>query len=85
MSCSRHPQDSFTLTSRATPPGRPGDRVLSELERSRILAIHSILRDKDPDRQRLNPIRMPIHTGDYLRLSPRHREIFQPSIPDKIR
>lgn len=64
--------------------GPRGDGLLSEPERSGILALHSILREKDPNQERLGLIRVPTYTGDYLWLCPRHYEIFQPPIPDKI-
>ena len=64
--------------------GPRGDGLLSEPERSGILALHSILRQKDPNHERLGLIRVPTYTGDYLWLCPRHYEIFQPPIPDKI-
>jgi internalin A len=65
-------------------PGRLGDGLLSEPERSGVLALHSLLRENDPNHERLGLIRVPTYTGDYLWLCPRHYEIFQPPIPDKI-
>ncbi|MBU0495419.1 MAG: hypothetical protein KKA73_12025 [Chloroflexi bacterium] len=60
------------------------DGVLSEVERSGILALHALLREVDPHHQKLGLKRMPTYTGDFLWLCERHYEDAQPKIPDKI-
>ena len=58
--------------------------VLSEAERSGILALHGLLREIDPNHERLGLKRVPTYTGDYLWLCHRHYEEIQPKIPEKI-
>ena len=65
-------------------PGRLKDGLLTEAERSGILALHSFLRDEDPHQQRLGLKRMPTYTGDYLWLCDTHFQAAQPKIPDRI-
>jgi hypothetical protein len=54
-------------------------------ERSRSFTLRSISREKNPNHNRLNLIRVPNNAGDYPRLCPRHREKFPPTISGKIR
>ena len=58
--------------------------VLSEVERSGVLALHSLLRELDPNHEKLGLWRVPTYTGNYLWLCRRHYEQAQPKIPDKI-
>jgi len=64
--------------------GRLKDSLLSEAERSGILALHAFLREEDPHQQRLGLKRMPTYTGDYLWLCETHYQAAQPKIPDHI-
>lgn len=65
-------------------PGRLKDGLLTEAERSGILALHAFLREADPHHQRLGLKRMPTYTGDYLWLCDTHYQAAQPKIPDRI-
>ena len=65
-------------------PGRFNDGLLSEAERSGILALHALLREKDPHHERLGLKRMPTYTGDYLWLCEEHYQAAQSIIPDEI-
>jgi hypothetical protein len=58
--------------------------VLSEVERSGVLALHALLRELDPNHEKLGLWRAPTYTGNYLWLCKRHYEQMQPKIPDKI-
>ncbi|MCK6560498.1 hypothetical protein HUU39_13110 [candidate division KSB1 bacterium] len=58
--------------------------MLSEAERSGVLALHAFLRAHDPHQERLGLKRMPTYTGDYLWLCRRHYEDSQSKIPDQI-
>jgi internalin A len=58
--------------------------VLSEEERSGLLALHAILRDKDPHQEKLGLLRVPTYTGDYQWLCRKHYDESQSKIPDKI-
>lgn len=58
--------------------------VLTEVERSGVLALHAFLRDRDPHHSHLGLRRYPTFTGDYLWLCPKHYESIQPRIPEKI-
>ena len=60
------------------------ESVLSETERSGLLALHAFLRKVDPNHERLGLIRVPTYTGDFLWLCPTHYLQIQPQIPDKI-
>ncbi|MGB2924362.1 MAG: leucine-rich repeat domain-containing protein [Limnothrix sp.] len=60
------------------------DGILTEAERSGILALHSFLREEDPHHQRLGLKRMPTYTGDYLWLCETHYQAAQSIIPDHI-
>ena len=65
-------------------PSRVRQGVLSEVERSGILALHALLRELDPNHEKLGLWRIPTYTGNYLWLCRRHYEQMQPKIPDKI-
>ncbi len=59
--------------------------LVAGTERSGVLALHSLLRDKDPNHERLGLRRMPTYTGDYLWLCETHYREAQPKIPDRIK
>jgi internalin A len=58
--------------------------MLTEAERSGVLALHALLRDLDPTQKNLGLKRVPTYTGDYRWLCPYHYEQAQPKIPDRI-
>jgi internalin A len=57
---------------------------ISEDERSGLLALHAILRDKDPHHENLGLLRVATYTGDYQWLCRKHYEESQSKIPDQI-
>ena len=61
----------------------PG-QMLSEPERSGILALHRFLSEKDPTQERLGLHRVTTYTGDYRWLCKYHYDAWQPNIPDVI-
>jgi len=65
-------------------PSRLRQHVLSEAERSGVLALHAFLREVDPHHEKLGLKRIPTYTGDFLWLCEKHYELSQPKIPDKI-
>jgi hypothetical protein len=58
--------------------------LLSEAERSGVLALHAFLREVDPHHEKLGLKRIPTYTGDFLWLCEKHYDLSQPKIPDKI-
>ncbi|NEP15195.1 MAG: hypothetical protein F6K14_34510 [Symploca sp. SIO2C1] len=62
-------------------PARLGDSLLSQGERSGILALHSFLREEDPHHEILGLKRHPTYTGDYLWLCETHYQQAQSKIP----
>jgi hypothetical protein len=58
--------------------------MLTEAERSGILALHALLEDLDPFQENLGLKRVPTSTGDYRWLCPHHYELTQSKIPDRI-
>ncbi|MFZ5881601.1 MAG: leucine-rich repeat domain-containing protein [Chloroflexota bacterium] len=62
---------------------KPGD-VLTEPERSGILALHRFLNELDPTQAKLGLHRVATYTGDYRWLCKHHYEAWQPNIPDVI-
>ncbi|MEW5941034.1 MAG: hypothetical protein AB1750_15310, partial [Chloroflexota bacterium] len=66
-------------------PGRLKDGVLTEAERSGILALHSFLREVDPNQERIGVYRVPTYTGDFTWVCRKHYDLMQPNIPDVIR
>jgi internalin A len=74
------------LPSEIEPSDRSSLRrdMLHEAERSGILALHGMLRELDPNQERLGLHRVPTYTGDYRWLCKDHYEAWQPKIPDKI-
>ncbi len=66
----------------------PGDHLqvglITELERSGLLALHAFLREVDPTQANLGLKRVPTYTGDYLWLCDKHFRDQQSKIPDVI-
>ncbi len=61
----------------------PG-KMLSEPERSGILALHRFLNEVDPTQDKLGLHRVATYTGDYRWLCKHHYDAWQPNIPDVI-
>lgn len=61
----------------------PG-KIISESERSGILALHGFLKEEDPTQERIGLHRVMTKTGDYRWLCKGHYEAWQPNIPDVI-
>lgn len=62
----------------------PG-QMLSEPERSGILALHRFINEVDPTQAKLGLHRVATYTGDYRWLCKHHYDAWQPNIPDVIR
>ncbi|MFZ4661008.1 MAG: COR domain-containing protein [Caldilineaceae bacterium] len=58
--------------------------IVSEPERSGILALHRLLNEIDPTQDRLGLHRVATYTGDYRWLCQHHYDAWQPHIPDVI-
>jgi internalin A len=58
--------------------------MVSEPERSGILALHRLLNELDPTQNKLGLHRVATYTGDYRWLCKRHYDAYQPNIPDVI-
>ena len=56
--------------------------LLSEAERSGVLALHALLDEEDPNHERLGLKRLPTYTGDYLWLCKTHYGQTQPKFPE---
>lgn len=67
-------------SDRAMSPGK----MLSEPERSGILALHRFLNEVDPTQDKLGLHRVATYTGDYRWLCKYHYDAWQPNIPDVI-
>ena len=65
-------------------PMRQQGRVLTEIERSGVLALHAFLREHDPNHENICLKRLPTYTGNFLWLCPDHFEDRQSKIPDVI-
>lgn len=65
-------------------PERLRQGVLSDDERSGLLALHALLRELDPQHANLGLHRVPTYTGDFLWLCPKHYELSQPRIPGEV-
>ena len=61
----------------------PG-QMLSEPERSGILALHQFLNKEDPTQAKLGLHRVATYTGDYRWLCKHHYDAWQSNIPDVI-
>jgi Leucine-rich repeat (LRR) protein len=59
-------------------------KMLSEPERSGILALHRFLNEADPTQEKLGLHRVPTYTGDYRWLCDQHYAAWQPNIPDMV-
>jgi hypothetical protein len=66
-------------------PGRLKDGVLTEAERSGLLALHSFLREVDPNQERIGLYRLPTYSGDFTWVCKKHYDLMQPKIPDVIK
>ena len=75
-------QSNNTTPHNSSLPLHPG--IVSEVERSGLLAVHSLLRELDPNQERLGLTRVPTYTGDYRWLCGKHYREWEPRIPDKI-
>lgn len=58
--------------------------MISEPERSGILALHRLLNEIDPMQDKLGLHRIATYTGDYRWLCKYHYDAWQPNIPDVI-
>jgi internalin A len=58
--------------------------IVSDPERSGILALHRFLNEVDPSQANLGLHRVPTYTGDYRWLCRQHYDALQPNIPDVI-
>ena len=65
-------------------PGRLQDGVLTESERSGLLALHNFLHDIDPNQERIGLYRIPTYTGNFAWVCKKHYDLMQPKIPEKI-
>jgi hypothetical protein len=68
------------VSDHAMTPGK----MLSEPERSGILALHRFLNEVDPTQAKLGLHRVTTYTGDFRWLCKHHYEAWQPNIPDVI-
>jgi internalin A len=69
---------------KASDRGLAAGQMLSEPERSGILALHQFLAKVDPTQSRMGLHRVPTYTGDYRWLCTHHYKAWQPNIPDVI-
>ena len=67
-------------------PARPDPRsgILNEAERSGLLAMHALLRELDPNHEKLGLTRVPTYTGDFRWLCREHYQEWEPKIPEVI-
>ena len=72
--------DEIKIPDRALEPGK----MLSEPERSGILALHNLLKELDPSQAKLGLHRVATYTGDYRWLCEYYYDAWQPNIPDVI-
>jgi hypothetical protein len=72
--------DEIKASDRGMTPGK----MLSEPERSGILALHRLLNELDPTQVKLGLHRVATYTGDYRWLCKHHYDAWQPNIPDVI-
>jgi Leucine-rich repeat (LRR) protein/GTPase SAR1 family protein len=72
--------EEFKTHDHALAPGE----LLSEPERSGILALHNLLKEIDPSQANLGLHRIPTYTGDYRWLCTYHYKAWQPKIPDEV-
>ncbi|MBC7877562.1 MAG: hypothetical protein H7Y59_10360 [Anaerolineales bacterium] len=60
------------------------DGILSDDERSGLLALHSLLKELDPQQKKIGLRRVPTYTGDFAWVCKKHYDLMQPKIPEKI-
>jgi len=72
--------DGIKTSNRDLSPGK----ILSEPERSGILALHNLLKELDPAQAKFGLHRVTTYTGDYRWLCKHHYDAWQPNIPDVI-
>jgi hypothetical protein len=72
--------DELKASDRGLTPGK----MLSDPERSGILALHRYLSEADPSQAKLGLHRVATYTGDYRWLCKQHYEAWQSNIPDVI-
>jgi Leucine-rich repeat (LRR) protein len=72
------------LPQTSTASSHSSEGVITELERSGILALHAKLRELDPNHEKLGLHRIPTYTGEYRWLCQKHYDAAQPKIPDRI-
>jgi hypothetical protein len=66
-------------------PDRLKEGVLTESERSGVLALHSFLREVDSNQERIGLYRIPTYTGDFTWVCRKHYDLMQSKIPDVIK
>lgn len=59
--------------------------MLTEPERSGILALHTMLKELDPTHKKLGLHRVATYIGDYRWLCKKHYDDWQPNIPDVLK
>ena len=69
---------------KASDHGMTPGKMLSEPERSGILALHRFLNEVDPTQAKLGLQSVATYTGDYRWLCKHHYDAWQPNIPDVI-
>ncbi|MBV5323379.1 hypothetical protein JZU51_01225, partial [bacterium] len=76
--------DKLPAEIKASDRGMTPGQLLSEPERSGILAVHRFLNEVDPTQAKLGLHRVATYTGDYRWLCKHHYDAWQPNIPDVI-
>jgi len=76
--------DKLPAEIKASDRGMGSGHMLSEPERSGILALHRFLNEVDPTQAKLGLHRVATYTGDYRWLCKHHYDAWQPNIPDVI-
>ncbi len=76
--------DKLPAEIKASDRSMGSGHMLSEPERSGILALHRFLNEVDPTQASLGLHRVATYTGDYRWLCKHHYDAWQPNIPDKI-
>ena len=76
--------DKLPAEIKASDHNMTSGHMLSEPERSGILALHRFLNEVDPTQAKLGLHRVPTYTGDYRWLCKHHYDAWQPNIPDVI-
>lgn len=65
-------------------PERLQQDMLSEDERSGLLALHALLKELDPQHKKIGLRRTLTYTGDFAWVCKKHYDLMQPKIPEKI-